>query len=291
MSEADFERANTDVEESSEEYELVTDEEAMAEARKLLLKEDAATDDSGNFERYEPEEKDWGHPPMGYSPSNWESSPKFKFKKDKPVHVGYYSANYGYGSTYGSLYWDGNHFGDWEYGKFNPVIQKGIVYWQGYNWDTSSWVNRPPVPPDVQCSNKKCGWIGNGTDRIEDDEYNDHCPECNGTDFDWIDYDPDTAKGRKNRELHCRPWDPAVALSKLPVPDTLKVDVECVQCEWRGTVDETNDNDGEMVCPECGEKGLHYVSVPMSLQNIMDGMPSQGFWTCEFYYENGRRIQ
>ena len=45
------------------------------------------------------------------------------------------------------------------------------------------------------------------------------------------------------------------------------------------------------VCPECGEKGLHYVSVPMSLQNIMDGMPSQGFWTCEFYYENGRRIQ
>jgi hypothetical protein len=54
MSEADFERANTDVEESSEEYELVTDEEAMAEARKLLLKEDAATDDSGDLGLYMP---------------------------------------------------------------------------------------------------------------------------------------------------------------------------------------------------------------------------------------------
>ena len=32
------------------------------------------TDDEGNFERYSPEEKDWGHPPIGTSPSEWEKS-------------------------------------------------------------------------------------------------------------------------------------------------------------------------------------------------------------------------
>ena len=173
------------------------------------------TDDQGNFERYEPEEKDWGHPEYGTSPEGWESSPKFKFKKDKPVHVGYYSANYGYGSTYGSLYWDGNHFGDWEYGKFNPVDQKGIVTWQGYNWDTNSWVNQPPEPPGIICSNKKCKWVGKSEDRRTDENYDDHCPECDGTDFDWIDYDPMTAKGRANREKYCREWDPVESLERI----------------------------------------------------------------------------
>ena len=28
---------------------------------------------------------------------------------------------------------------------------------------------------------------------------------------------------------------------------------ECVQCDWRGPIDDTHDNDGEMCCPECGE--------------------------------------
>ena len=35
------------------------------------------TDDQGNWERYSPEEKDWGHPPIGTSPGDWEKSPKF----------------------------------------------------------------------------------------------------------------------------------------------------------------------------------------------------------------------
>ena len=30
-------------------------------------------------------------------------------------------------------------------------------------------------------------------------------------------------------------------------------DCECVQCDWRGPIDVTNDEDGEMRCPECGE--------------------------------------
>ena len=173
------------------------------------------TDDQGNWERYEPEEKDWGHPEHGTSPSTWEKSVDFNFKKQKPTIPGYYSVNWSYGSTYGSLYWDGKEFGDWQFGKFNPVNQEGVKKWSGYNWDTSSWVNQPPEPPDLICSNKKCGWVGQGSERIEDAEFNDHCPACNGTDFDWIDYDPDSAKGRKNRAKYCKPWDPVESLQKI----------------------------------------------------------------------------
>jgi hypothetical protein len=176
------------------------------------------TDDEGTWERYSPEEKDWGHPEYGTSPSEWEKSETFKFKKQKPTIPGYYSCNYGHGSTYGSLYWDGKNFGDWEYGKFNAKSDDSVVSWSGYNWDTSSWVNRPPEPVDVVCDNKECGWIGNGEDRIRDEEYDDHCPNCNGTDFSWIDYDPDTKEGRSNRAKYCKPWDPAETLDKIQVP-------------------------------------------------------------------------
>jgi len=160
------------------------------------------TDDEGNFERYAPEEKDWGHPEYGTSPSTWEKTQDFKFSEHKPVHPGYYNATWShFGTTYGSLYWDGKDFGEWQYGKFIP--QSGVVTWSGYNWDTSDWANQPPEPPDLICSNKKCGWVGAGEERRTDDNYDDHCPECDGTDFDWIDYDPDSAKGRKNREKYC----------------------------------------------------------------------------------------
>ena len=40
------------------------------------------TDDDGNFERYNPEEKDWGTPECGTSPNTWEKSPEFNFKKN-----------------------------------------------------------------------------------------------------------------------------------------------------------------------------------------------------------------
>lgn len=172
-------------------------------------------DDEGHFERYEPEEKDWGHPEFGTSPESWEQSVDFDFKKTKPTIPGYYSVNWSYGSSYGSLYWDGKEFGDWEFGKFNPINQEGIKKWSGYNWDTSSWVNRPPAPPDIICDNKKCGWIGMGDDRVRDDEYNDYCPKCNGQEFSWIDYDPNTKAGQKNREKFCKDWDPVAALDKI----------------------------------------------------------------------------
>ena len=171
-------------------------------------------DDEGNWERYEPEEKDWGHPEYGTSPSTWEKSETFKFKKVKPTIPGYYSAVWkNFGTTYGSLYWNGEQFGEWEYGQFKP--QTGVESWSGYNWDTTSWVNQPPEPVDVICDNKECGWIGHGKDRITDEEYDDHCPKCNGTDFSWIDYDPDTKEGRANREKFCRPWDPVESLEKI----------------------------------------------------------------------------
>ena len=156
------------------------------------------TDNNGNFERYEPEEKDWGTPECGTSPDTWEKSPSFKFKKHKPVYPGYYNAVWSnFGTTYGSLYWDGKEFGEWEYGKFKP--QSGVEVWSGYNWDTSDWANQPIEPFGIICSNTTCGWTGMSDDRRTDDDYNDHCPECNGTEFSWIDYDPETKEGRANR--------------------------------------------------------------------------------------------
>jgi hypothetical protein len=172
------------------------------------------TDDSGSFERYAPEEKDWGHPLCGPGPSDWEKSPKFKFAKVKPTIEGWYGAVWrSFGTTYGTLYWNGTEFGEWEHGQFKP--QSGVETWQGYNWDTSSWVNQPPEPVDVICDNKECGWVGKGDDRLRDDDYNDHCPECNGTEFSWIDYDPDTKEGRANRKKYCKEWDPVESLKKI----------------------------------------------------------------------------
>lgn len=176
----------------------------------------------GEWDRYEPVEKDWGHPPMGVSPSGWESSPKFKFKNHKPTIPGYYSVNWSNGSSYGSLYWNGTEFGEWEYGKFTPVRQEGVKTWSGYNWDTTSWVNQPPEPVDVICDNKKCAWTGHSHERREDDDYNDHCPVCDGTSFTWIDYDANTKQGRANRAKYCREWDPEIAMDRIvkPLPDS-----------------------------------------------------------------------
>jgi hypothetical protein len=172
------------------------------------------TDDAGSWERYKPEEKDWGHPEYGTSPSEWERSETFKFKKVKPTIPGYYSCTWKhFGTSHGSLYWDGKEFGEWEYGKFKP--ESGVESWSGYNWDTTSWVNQPPEPPNVVCDNKECGWIGKSKDRVEDEEFDSHCPSCNGTDFSWIDYNPDTKAGRTNRAKFCKPWDPVESLDRI----------------------------------------------------------------------------
>jgi len=172
--------------------------------------------DSNSWETYSPEEKDWGHPTCGTSPSTWEKSETFKFKKVKPTIPGYYSCTWQhFGTTYGSAYWDGTQFGEWEYGKFNPITGE-VLTWSGYNWDTSSWVNQPPEPPDQICDNKACGWIGMADAcELDEETWDRHCPECNGKEFTYIDYDPDSAKGRANRKKYCKDWDPAVSLERI----------------------------------------------------------------------------
>lgn len=243
-------------------------------------------DEEDSIETYNtPSDEDYGVPAFGPSPDDWEKSPKFKFKQHKPVHIGWYSCNWSYGSTYGSLYWNGENFVEFDYGKEHIVDPKGIVTWQGYNWDTSSWVNRPPEPIQAECP---CGWTGNVDELTDAEEGPDMCPACASTEWNWIDYDPDTAKGRKNRAKHCNPWDPATALASIPVPEDFSFedgvaaltqavkelgqeigaeedtfdwsddeptpDYECVQCEWQGQVDECSyDDNDNMICPECGE--------------------------------------
>jgi hypothetical protein len=191
------------------------------------------TDDEGNWERYSPEEKDWGHPEYGTSPDSWEKTVDFKFPKQKPQYPGYYNAVWShFGTTYGSLYWNGEAFGEWEYGKFNAI--SGVKTWSGYNWNTSSWSNRPPEPPSLICTNKKCGWVGKNEERRTDDEYTDHCPECDGTDFDWIDYDPNTKAGCANREQYCVPVAPDASVADLEAAlEELKAEFEalCVEEE------------------------------------------------------------
>jgi hypothetical protein len=170
--------------------------------------------DSNSWETYNPEEKDWGHPAYGTSPSSWERSETFKFDKQKPTIPGYYNCVWKhYGTTTGSAYWDGENFGEWEYGKFTPFSE--VVSWSGYNWDTSSWVNQPPEPPDQTCDNKACDWVGMADDCREDEEYDRHCPECDGTEFTYIDYDSDSKEGLTNRAKYCQPWDPAVSLDRI----------------------------------------------------------------------------
>jgi hypothetical protein len=146
---------------------------------------------------------DDGTPPVGQSPESWESSPKVK--KGNPKLTGYYSCNYSNGSTWGILYWNNerNLWEDYYHGRITSEY-KTVNWWQGYNWDTSDWANRPQEPVDTQCNNKKCGWVGKRDDMRQDEEYYHHCPECDGTDWDWIEYDPDTAKGRKNRAKHVK---------------------------------------------------------------------------------------
>lgn len=174
--------------------------------------------DSNTWETYSPEEKDWGHPEHGSSPSTWEKSETFKFSKIKPTIPGYYSCTWKhFGTTYGSAYWDGTKFGEWEHGQFKPITGE-VVSWSGYNWDTSSWVNQPPEPADAQCNKKTCGWVGMRDQMREDEDYNSHCPECDGTDFEWIDYDPDSKEGLANRAKYCKEWDPVVSLDRILVP-------------------------------------------------------------------------
>jgi hypothetical protein len=68
-------------------------------------------------------------------------------------------------------------------------------------------------------------------DRVTDEEFDDHCPKCNGTDFSWIDYDPDTKQGRANREKFCRPWDPVESLDRI-IEEFTNVEEVATKAKW-----------------------------------------------------------
>ena len=44
-------------------------------------------------------------------------------------------------------------------------------------------------------------------------------------------------------------------------------------------------------CPNCGQKGPHWVGVPMTLGDLLSGTEPDGFWVCDKYYgEDGTRL-
>ena len=103
----------------------------------------------GDEEAYDPsdavaegEENGGAGWPASYYPDDDEKV-SFKFKRHKPVHQGWYECNWGHGSTFGKLYWNGTAFVDFEYNKEQSIDQKGVVSWTGLNWDTSDWQNCP----------------------------------------------------------------------------------------------------------------------------------------------------
>lgn len=45
-------------------------------------------------------------------------------------------------------------------------------------------------------------------------------------------------------------------------------------------------------CSRCGERGYHYVSMPFSLQHVIDRTEPDGFWVCpNLYGPDGRRLE
>lgn len=44
-------------------------------------------------------------------------------------------------------------------------------------------------------------------------------------------------------------------------------------------------------CPECGERGKHWVQATLLLRDFLNGVKPKGFWVCpKFYGPDGRRI-
>ena len=44
-------------------------------------------------------------------------------------------------------------------------------------------------------------------------------------------------------------------------------------------------------CPNCGQKGPHWIGVPMTLGDLLSGTTPDGFWLCDKYYgEDGKRL-
>lgn len=45
-------------------------------------------------------------------------------------------------------------------------------------------------------------------------------------------------------------------------------------------------------CPECGERGKHWMQPAYTLADVLDSTVPSGFWTCDkFYGPDGRRLE
>jgi len=85
---------------------------------------------------------------VNYWPEDYEKTKDFKFnKKNRPPVPGDYKCSWspGFGTSYGTLEWDGDKWLDYEYDK--PVEITGVTEWSGLNWDTSDMKNKPKRKP------------------------------------------------------------------------------------------------------------------------------------------------
>ena len=85
---------------------------------------------------------------INYWPEDYEQTKDFKFnKKNRPPVPGDYKCTWspGFGTSYGTLEWDGNRWLEYEYDK--PKEVQGVKDWAGLNWDTSDMKNKPKRKP------------------------------------------------------------------------------------------------------------------------------------------------
>jgi hypothetical protein len=85
---------------------------------------------------------------INYWPEDYEQTKAVKFtKKNRPPVPGDYKCTWssGFGTSYGTLEWDGERWLEYEYDQ--PKEVQGIKDWAGLNWDTSDMKNKPKRKP------------------------------------------------------------------------------------------------------------------------------------------------
>jgi hypothetical protein len=85
---------------------------------------------------------------INYWPEDYEQTKTFKFtKKNRPPIPGDYKCTWspGFGTSYGTLEWDGDKWIEYEYDL--PKEVQGVKDWAGLNWDTSDMKNKPKRKP------------------------------------------------------------------------------------------------------------------------------------------------
>jgi hypothetical protein len=85
---------------------------------------------------------------VNYWPEDYEQTQAFKFtKKNRPPQPGDYKCTWspGFGTSYGTLEWDGDRWLEYEYDQ--PKEVEGVKDWAGLNWDTSDMKNKPKRKP------------------------------------------------------------------------------------------------------------------------------------------------